>query len=251
MRDPGRSSHSSGEIPASTDYIRSDPINHSPAGAMRSHARLGTAVWLLAVPFGAAVAQEPPPAVAQRPRATVGAELGYSRSDLKGADATGIEPRQGALTGVYLEAPLVGRLRLRPELLFALKGGSATADVEGGGTALLDIELAYIEMPILLKLTPIRRRIRPVVFAGPAPALRIGCDFQVTLPGQPVSATCEEAGFGVREFDLGLVAGAGLEIRWPQSALALEARYTAGLRTILQGAEIRNRAFGLVLALTF
>src|SRR5712691_723475 len=87
------------EIPATTDYIRSDPSNHSPAGVMRSHARLGTALWLLAAPAGVAAAQGP--------RSTVGAELGYSRSDLRGADATGIEARQGALTGVYLEAPLV------------------------------------------------------------------------------------------------------------------------------------------------
>jgi hypothetical protein len=79
---------------------------------MRSHARLGTAVWLLTAPLGVALAQEQ--------RATVGAELGYSRSDLRGADATGITARQGALTGVYLDAPLVGRLSFRPELLFAL-----------------------------------------------------------------------------------------------------------------------------------
>jgi hypothetical protein len=210
---------------------------------MRAHARLGTAVWLLAVPLGAAVAQGQ--------RATVGAELGYSRSDFKGADATGVTGRQGALTGVYLDAPLAGRLSLRPELLFALKGGRATTDVQGGGTALLDIELAYIEMPILFKLTPLRRRVRPVLFAGPAPALQIGCDFQVILPGQPVSATCAEAGFSVRELDLGLVAGAGLEIRWGQSALALEARYTSGLRSLLEDAEVRNRAFGVVLVLTF
>ncbi len=226
-----------------TDYIRSDPRNHSPAGAMGSHARLGTAVWLLAAPLAAAVAQGP--------RSTVGAELGYSRSDLKGADATGIESRQGALTGVYLEAPLGGRMSLRPELLFALKGGRATTDLETGGTAVLDIELAYIEMPILLKLTPIRRRIRPVLFAGPAPALQIGCDLQAILPNQTVSSTCDKANVAVHEMDIGLVAGAGLEIRWPQSALALEARYTSGLRSILDGAEVRNRAFGVVFALTF
>jgi hypothetical protein len=244
MRDPGRPSHTVREIPARTDYIRSDPTNHSPAGAMRSHASLGTAVWLLlAIPLGTAVAQGQ--------RATVGAELGYSRSDLKGADATGVTARQGALTGVYLEATLAGRLSLRPELLFALKGGRATTDVASGGTALLDIELAYIEMPILFKITPLRRRIRPVVFAGPAPALQIGCDFQIILPSQPVSPSCAEAGFSVRDLDLGLAAGAGVEIRWGLSAFALETRYTSGLRSILKGAEVRNRAFGVVLVLTF
>ena len=210
---------------------------------MRSRGRLGLALWLLTLPLGAAVAQ------AQR--ATVGAELGYSRSDLKGTDATGVLARQGALTGVYLEAPLLGRLSLRPELLFALKGGRATTALEGGGSALLDIDVAYIEMPILLKVTPLRRRVRPVVFAGAAPALQIGCDFKVILPNQPISATCAEAGFAVRDLDLGAVAGAGAEIRWGQSALALEGRYTTGLRSILDRAEVRNRAFGLVLVLTF
>jgi hypothetical protein len=210
---------------------------------MGLRARLGTAVWLLAAPLGGAAAQVP--------RATVGAELGYSRSDLKGADATGIQARQGALTGVYLEAPVLGRLSLRPELLFALKGGRASTALQAGGTALLDIELAYIELPILLKVTPVRRRVRPVIFAGPAPALQIGCDLQVILPTQTLSRTCDEASLSVRELDLGLVAGAGLEIRWPQSALALEARYTSGLRSILDGGEIHNRAFGLVLGLTF
>jgi hypothetical protein len=218
---------------------------------MRSHAWRGTAVWLLTTPLAAAVAQGPPATVPQRQRATVGAELGYSRSDLTGSGATDVTARQGALTGVYLEAPLVGRLSLRPELLFALKGGRATTDTPAGGTALLDIELAYLELPILFKVTPLRRRIRPVLFAGPAPALQIGCDSQVIVPNQPVSATCAEAGFSVRELDLGLVAGAGLEIRWGQSALALEGRYTSGLRSLLEGSEVRNRAFGVVLVLTF
>jgi hypothetical protein len=244
MRDPGPASQLGRD--SRFDRLHSQRSDQPLTGggeAMRSHARLGTAVWLLTTPLGVALAQEQ--------RATVGAELGYSRSDLRGADATGITARQGALTGVYLDAPLVGRLSFRPELLFALKGGRATTDLPGGGTALLDIELAYIEMPILLKVTPLRRRLRPVVFAGPAPALQIGCDFQVILPNQPVSATCAEAGFSVRDLDLGLVAGAGFEIRWGLSALALETRYTSGLRSILKGAEVRNRAFGLVLVLTF
>jgi hypothetical protein len=54
-----------------------------------------------------------------------------------------------------------------------------------------------------------------------------------------------------RGFDVGMVVGGGLEVRWPQSALALEARYTAGLRSVLDGADVRNRAFGVALALTF
>jgi hypothetical protein len=54
-----------------------------------------------------------------------------------------------------------------------------------------------------------------------------------------------------RDLDFGLVAGGGVEARFSQAALALEARYTTGLRSALTTADVRNRALGVLLALTF
>jgi hypothetical protein len=186
------------------------------------------------------------------PRASVGGEVGYSRSDLGGPDAQRVRSRQGALTGVYMQLPLTGPLSLRPEILFALKGGRVQTDVEGGGTVELDVGLAYLELPVLLRAGPRQGRFRPVVFGGPAPSLQIGCDVQIADPNTPIRATCEETDLpAFRQFDVGLVAGGGLEMRWPQSALALEARYTTGLRSVLNDVDVRNRSFGIVLSLTF
>lgn len=186
------------------------------------------------------------------PRKAVGAEVGYSRSDLAGGDARQLKSRQGALTGVFLQMPLGGPLSLRPEVLFALKGGRAQAPLDSTRTVPLEIELAYIEMPVLLRATIPGGRVRPTIFGGPAPSLQIGCDLRSADPAQPVQATCGEANFTLfRDFDIGLVAGAGVEVRWPQSALALEARYNLGLRSLLSDFDVKNRAFGLVLALTF
>ena len=205
---------------------------------------------LLASLSAALSAQAPPQRSSLRP--AVGAEVGYSRSDLRGADAQLVEARQGALTGVYLQLPMKPPVFLRTEILFALKGGRTQTFVEGTGTRELDIGLAYIEVPVLVRLAATRGHFRPVVFGGPAPALRIGCDLQVIDPNTPIRATCEETTVPpFRDFDFGLVAGGGVEIRWPQSALALEARYTAGLRSVLEGREVKNRAFGVLLALTF
>lgn len=185
-------------------------------------------------------------------RAAVGAEVGYSRTTLGGPDASGLRSRQGAITGIFLQAPLRGPLTLRPELLFALKGGRAEAPVVGGGTAQLDIELAYLELPVLLRVGLPRGRFRPMLFGGPAGALQIGCDLQLIGPEQPVRSTCDAADFTVfRQVDFSYVVGGGLEIRWPQSALSLEGRYTGGLRSVLEGFDVRNRGFGVVLALTF
>jgi len=206
-------------------------------------------LFLLALP-AALPAQERAPR--RGPRPSVGGEVGYSRSDLGGRDAQRVQSRQGALTGVYMQLPLTGPLSIRPEILFALKGGRVQADVEGGGTVGLDIGLAYLELPVLLRAGPRRGRFRPVVFGGPAPSLQIGCDVQIADPNTPVRATCQETDLpAFRQFDVGLVAGGGLEMRWPQSALALEARYTTGLRSVLNDVDVRNRSFGIVLSLTF
>ena len=124
--------------------------------------------------------------------------------------------------------------------------------MQGGGTAELDIELAYIEMPLLVKVGVRRGRFRPMLFGGPAPALQIGCDLQVIDPNTPVRSTCDQTGLPpFRQFDIGLVAGGGIEVRWPQSSLALETRYTRGLRSVLDQVDVKNRTFGIVLALTF
>jgi hypothetical protein len=192
------------------------------------------------------------PARPRGPRPAVGAQVGYSQSNLGGPDAQGVRSRGGALTGVYLQAPLGGAFALRPEVLFALKGGRAQASVAGGGSVELDIGLAYIEMPLLLRVGVPRGRFRPMLFGGPAPALQIGCDLQVVDPTTPVRATCGETNLPpFRQFDFGIVVGGGLEVRWPQSALSLEARYTSGMRSVLNDVDVRNRAMGVVLALTF
>lgn len=213
----------------------------------RSWSALAVLSVLLAAPPGAGAQTDSLTPRNRHNRSAVGAMAGYSRSDLVGANAQQLESRQGSVTGVFLLTPLAGPVSFRPELLFSLKGGRTRTD-----TGLLDIELAYLEMPLIAKLTMSRRRVRPLVFAGPAPALQIGCDFQFITATVSTRSTCGEAQFSLfRSFDIGLVAGAGVEFHWPSSDLALEARYTAGLRSILDEAEVRNRAFGLVLALTF
>ena len=188
---------------------------------------------------------------AQRARPAVGAQVGYSRSHLSGADADQIQSRQGALTGVFLYFPVGAGLAVRPELLFSLKGGRTLADLEGGGTATLDIELAYLELPVLVHFSPAVGRWRPVLFGGPAPALRIGCDQQRVLQPEPIRGTCNEAEFTFREWDTGVVLGGGVEAHLNRATLALEARYTAGLRSILDDERVDNRTFAILLALTF
>ena len=162
------------------------------------------------------------------------------------------ESHRARSPAAYLQVPLGAALSLRPEILFALKGGRAQAAVVGGGTLDIDIGLAYLEFPALLRFELPSGRFRPLLFGGPAAALQIGCDLQVIDPSFPLRAECNETNLpAFRQFDLSGVIGTGLEVHWPQSSLSLEARYTVGFQSVLNDVDVRNRAFGIVLAMTF
>jgi hypothetical protein len=199
-------------------------------------------------------------AAAAQERAAVGAEVGYSRADLVGANSDLVESRQGAITGVYLHLPINSVVSVRPEVLFSLRGGRAQTLIEGGSdVAEVDIELAYLELPVLARLTLPGGRFRPVVFGGPSVALQIGCDFLFTVQMRSFRLTCGETAdttvrevSGVREWDFGWIAGAAVEMHLPRTTLALQGRYSAGFRSVLQGpVDLRNRGVAILFGLTF
>jgi hypothetical protein len=197
------------------------------------------------------------PAVAQA-GAAVGAEVGYSRADLIGEDSDLVEARQGAITGVYLHLPLTPVISVRPELLFSLRGGRTLVRISGAtGVSELDIELAYLELPILARAALGRGRFRPAFFGGPSLALQIGCDFLFTDEASSRRFTCGEEQdeplvSQVRGWDLAWAAGAALEMHLPRTTLALQGRYTAGIRSILEEpVDLRNRGLAVLFGLTF
>ena len=185
-------------------------------------------------------------------RPAAGVEVGYSRTDLAlGGGGNLLTSRQGAIAGAYLQFPLHDVFAIRPELLFSLKGGSTVATIDGR-EANTDVELAYLELPVLFRVSLPTGSIRPVLFGGPALAIQIGCDFSFDFGSDSVRSTCGQNNLTtVRGWDFGLVGGGGVEKRLRRATIGLEARYTMGTRSILEGVELKNRAFGLVLAVTF
>ena len=183
-------------------------------------------------------AQEPPPRRSSR-RPAVGAEVGYSRSDLGGPTPSASSSRQGALTGVYLQTPIAGRCQLpagdsvRAQGRAGAGAGGRRGRRDGGARHRAGLPRAAAPARVGASRAAASGRSSS---AGPAPALQIGCDLQVVDPSTALSAppATQTDVPPFRQFDVGIVVGGGLEVRWPQSALALEARYTAGLRSVLR-----------------
>lgn len=197
---------------------------------------------------------------AAQTRAAAGAEVGYSRADLIGANADIVESKRGAITGVYLHFPVSSVVAIRPELLFSLRGGSTVVGIaDSDDLAVIDLELAYLELPLLARLVWPRGQVRPAVFGGPSVALRIGCDL-LFITAESSRSTCGEEEDSsatvdadlVREWDLGWVAGAALEMYLPRTTLSVQGRYTEGLRSVLEGGiDLKNRGVALLFGLTF
>jgi hypothetical protein len=195
--------------------------------------------------------------------AAVGAEVGYSRADLIGNDSDPVESRQGAITGVYLHLPLNRVVSVRPELLFSLRGGRTLVGIAGTDDfAEIDLELAYLELPLLARMILPRGRFRPAVFGGPSVSLQIGCDLLFTdiTADTTLRSTCGQKRESdlprlveqVREWDLAWIAGAAMEMHLPRTTLSLQGRYSAGFRSVLQGGvDLKNRGLALLFGLTF
>jgi len=193
--------------------------------------------------------------------AAAGAEVGYSRADLVGPNVDLAESKEGAITGVYLHFPVTPVVSVRPELLFSLRGGRTVSAIAGTDDLLtIDIELAYLELPVLARLTLPRGRIRPAVFGGPSVALQIGCDVLLVIGEMPGRTTCgreeqsqtPEIVAGVRDWDLGWVAGGAVELYLTRTTLSLQGRYSEGLRSVVEGGiEVKNRGMAVLFGLTF
>ncbi|MBA3894355.1 MAG: PorT family protein [Gemmatimonadales bacterium] len=207
-----------------------------------------------AATLAAAICLMPPPLAVAQERAAVGAQVGYSRADLTGENSNLVQSRQGAVTGVYLHLPVGPVVSVRPEVLFSLKGGRTLFLIAGSTTiAELDLELAYLELPILARIGWPRGRFRPVVFGGPSAGLQIGCDILSILPDRTSRATCgQPEARQVREWDFGYIAGGALEMHLPRTTLALQGRYSAGFRSVLEGnVDLKNRNMAVLFGLTF
>jgi hypothetical protein len=105
----------------------------------------------------------------------------------------------------------------------------------------------------MARLTLPRGRFRPAVFGGPSAGIQIGCDFLILVATDSTRRTCgEDQVTQVREWDFGWIAGAAIEMHLPRTTLALEGRYSAGFRSVLEGSvDLRNRGIAVLFGLTF
>jgi hypothetical protein len=157
--------------------------------------------------------------------------------------------RTGFCGGFFLTYEFTPVFSVQPEVLFVMKGSRHR---EGfGPNALSEVmSLEYMEVPLLARFRlPISKSMDVHLLAGPSPALGVRFRVNSIVGGQPE----EESLDNVNGFDIGAVAGAGVDIPVKNGKVCLDFRYTFGLTTISKGAGngIKNGALCLFLGYAF
>lgn len=154
-------------------------------------------------------------------QSTFGARIGTSVATLD-TDAESIldeDNRSGPVFGVFYNRGL-GIFGYQIEVLYTKRGTELT----GGGS----LDLAYVQIPALLKASVPAGVLRPGLFGGVALAVNVDCE--VVDDGN--SACSDVGGFEIDDVDWNAVVGADLRVPLAAVSLWADGRYYVGLSDV-------------------
>jgi len=148
---------------------------------------------------------------------------GLNLSNFTGEDADDFAMKLGFNVGAMLDIELFSVLSFQPELLYTMKG--ANADTGDGSLA-----LNYLEIPILLKVTPVSNDKMDIsVFAGPFVAMKLS---EKITDSDGDELDLDEDRY--TSMDMGLNFGAGVTMPFAgETKLGLQAGYEMGVTNVL------------------
>ena len=156
------------------------------------------------------------------------------------------DSRIGFAGGLFVVWPADARVALQVEGLYSQKGAKlAATGVE------LNLELDYVDFPTLLRVSTPRAAngVSFHGFGGPSFGARVRARATGNFEGTSGGA---DLGDELKPFDIGLVAGAGVDV----GRVVIDARYTWGLTNINRNPReddttIRNRVFAVMAGVRF
>jgi hypothetical protein len=163
----------------------------------------------------------------------IGALGGLTRSTIKGDAGTNesVDPRTGFMGGIWVAGNYNSRIGFSAEASYVMKGAN-----EAGGPG--EFKIAYLEVPGLIRVNvgpQSRAGARAYAVAGPV----VGVTLTATLDGDDVTDD-------YKKFDVGLLGGAGVEVR----RFGAEVRANWGLTAIFDpgegGEKVKNFTIQIV-----
>jgi hypothetical protein len=141
--------------------------------------------------------------------------------------------------GAYLSLWFSPTLALETEALFSQKGAAAPA----GPGVTFDLDISYLEIPVLARVKFPAGAVGVSLFAGPTFGFKMDCKASFNSGGAEVSDDCDETEISLKSSDMGATAGASLDL----GGFSIFGRYVYGLSDISENenGETKNRVLTL------
>lgn len=177
----------------------------------------------------------------------VGIRGGIRWASLRGEQET--DGGTGLLVGGYAGFGLADQLAIQLEVNY---GARSVSGLRVGANALdsseppSDLQMRYLEVPILLRVGFPGERLLPSFFAGPYAGFLLSCDLEPDgAEGRSCDETTQPQWFSPRSTDAGMIFGAGLDLALGAGSVFLDARYGVGLLSIHSGDAFSTQHAGL------
>lgn len=138
--------------------------------------------------------------------------------------------KPGLAAGVTMIYEFDNGFGIQPELLYSEKGVS-TSLYEGLVDVDMNLNLNYIELPILAKYTfPLKGSFKPNVFAGPSLAYSLSSELEAAVG---IFSAGVDFSSMTHVTDFGIVLGAGFGWEVGDGIFTFDARYTRGFTNVI------------------
>ena len=176
----------------------------------------------------------------------VGVRAGLNRSTISGEGGGGLDARLGMIVGVDAAFPLAGAIELRVGGAYAQKGSGASEE----GIGSFSIEMDYMQVSALARLgTPRGEGVSVGVLLGPWAAFNLSCNAASNLDFGELGSVAGSVSCGddVKGTDIGIAAGAGLELAVSEGLrLGLDLVYAIGLANLDDSSDsFKNRSLAI------
>lgn len=198
--------------------------------------RLAVMAWTVALAMGATNA------AAQGLSWGLKGGIGFGSLNTEGGDAFETSPDPGGMLGGFVGVDIGAIVRLQPEAYWSVRRFSAT-----GVPTPFAVSSRGVEVPLLLQVrVPKARSTQAVLFSGP----------QFSVIGtveQRIGSTATDISDQIRDRDVGVVFGAGLERVVNTGAFVVDVRAVIGTRNLAEAGEdsIKSRAIQLLVGYRF
>lgn len=174
-----------------------------------------------------------------------GLKLGIGISDFEGDDADNWDSRLGWSVGFFMVQPLSYGMGLQTEVLYSTKGAEMSGTVMGQSVKLVT-ELAYIEIPVLLRVTSRVGSGELAVLLGPFVGFNVSAKTTTTIGGYSQTDNVEDDIADVE-------AGAVFALAFRGGNVSTELRYSIGLTTTDEGGDkdMRNSVVSVMFGFSF